>query len=130
VTLELRKSPCASCPYRKNVPSGVWEAVEYGKLPGYDGETYEQENAKVFSCHQDDGTVCAGWLGHRDPADLLAVRIGISSGRLPREAVEYTTDVPLFETGDQAAEHGMREIEHPSEEAIAMSEKIVKKRGL
>lgn len=30
--LTPRKTPCASCPYRKDVPSGVWEASEYEKL--------------------------------------------------------------------------------------------------
>jgi hypothetical protein len=28
--------PCESCPYRKDVPSGVWSEGEYRKLPQYD----------------------------------------------------------------------------------------------
>ena len=37
------KSPCGSCPYRQDVPSGVWAASEYEKLPAYDApETFMQ----------------------------------------------------------------------------------------
>nr|WP_280343300.1 DUF6283 family protein [Nocardia neocaledoniensis] len=27
--------PCVSCPYRRDVPSGVWDFGEYEKLRGY-----------------------------------------------------------------------------------------------
>jgi hypothetical protein len=85
--------------------------------------------ANAFSCHHSDGNVCAGWLGHRDPSDLLAVRIGIIRGALAPECAEYTTDVPLFPTGEAAAVHGMREIRTPSEDAQDAIEKIVKIRA-
>ena len=52
---------CASCPYRKDVPSGIWEQSEYDKLPKYDGETWEQAGA-LFMCHLRDGCLCGGWL--------------------------------------------------------------------
>ena len=29
---EVRSQPCSSCPYRKDVPSGVWAHHEYEKL--------------------------------------------------------------------------------------------------
>jgi hypothetical protein len=121
-TAELRPAPCISCPYRRDVPSGVWHESEYDKLPNYDGDTAYQSPA-VFDCHQKDNTVCAGWLGHRDPFDLLAVRLGVSMGVLPEEALDYTTKVPLFATGEEAAEHGKREIENPGEAA----RKIIRK---
>jgi hypothetical protein len=124
-----RPNPCASCPYRQNVPSGVWHESEYIKLPEYDGETYEQ-SPKVFGCHQGTGEVCSGWLGYRDPYDLLAVRLGVSSGALDPSCVDYTTDVPLFASGREAAEHGMKEILAPSDKAQNTIEKIVRKRDL
>ncbi|MFD7961193.1 DUF6283 family protein [Streptomyces zaomyceticus] len=34
--------PCASCPYRRDVPSGVWSRGDYVKLPLYDGPTWTQ----------------------------------------------------------------------------------------
>ena len=112
-----RKNPCASCPYRCGVPSGVWDKSEYEKLTAYDGDIPEQTSARVFACHQQDGTVCAGWLGHRDPLDLLAVRIGITDGRLDPSCAEYTTTVPLWPTGAEAARHGSEAIDHTDERA-------------
>jgi hypothetical protein len=51
------RNPCGSCPYRKDVPSGVWETLEYEKLPPYDGETFEQP-FEAFFCHQQNGRLC------------------------------------------------------------------------
>lgn len=59
--------PCASCPYRRDVPSGVWHPDEYTKLRRYDEDT-SQQPAGLFICHQTDAEndarrVCAGWVG-------------------------------------------------------------------
>lgn len=54
--------PCESCPYRKDVPSGVWAEEEYRKLPDYDQETMKQPMG-VFLCHQQNQRVCGGWAG-------------------------------------------------------------------
>lgn len=42
--------PCASCPYRRDVPSGIWAAEEYAKLPAYDADTPFQP-PHLFLCH-------------------------------------------------------------------------------
>jgi hypothetical protein len=122
-----RKRPCPSCPYRKGVPSGVWDPEEYEKLPRYDGDIPEQTAIAVFKCHQQDGCVCSGWLGHREPGDMLAVRLGILSGQLDEESLEYTTTVPLFESGAQAAEHGLSHVVDPGTEAQAVIDKLTRK---
>ncbi|MFJ2662524.1 DUF6283 family protein [Arthrobacter koreensis] len=122
-----RKSPCASCPYRKNVPSGIWDQSEYDKLSRYDGEMHEQSATAVFMCHQQDGCVCSGWLAHREPADMLAVRIGLMSGQMDMACLDYATDVELFSSGAAAAAHGQRDIDEPSEAAIAVIGKITRK---
>lgn len=129
-----RPRPCASCPYRRNAPSGVWDRTEYAKLPEYDRDMAGQP-AAVFHCHQGaDSTgahpVCSGWLGHRDPADLLAVRLGIITGHVDPSCAEYTTQVPLFASGAEAAAHGTAEIETPGAEARAVIGKLVRKRNL
>jgi hypothetical protein len=124
-----RRSPCASCPYRKNVPSGVWDESEYRKLTRYDGETFEQEALAVFMCHQQDGCVCAGWLGHRDPTELLAVRLGVMRGDLDEDSLDYSTTVPLFESGAKAAEHGLADLSAPSATAQAVITKIIRTHG-
>jgi Family of unknown function (DUF6283) len=126
---ELRPRPCASCPYRCDVAPGVWSADEYAKLTEYDGDTAYQ-SPTWFGCHSDDGqTVCAGWLGHRDPADLLGVRIGVSAGWLPPAACTYQTDVDLFATGAEAAAHGLSAIDEPGDETVSTVAKIVAARA-
>lgn len=124
-----RKNPCASCPYRKNVPSGVWDETEYSKLPRYDGEIHEQSSIAIFRCHQlAEDNICSGWLGHRDePDDLLAVRLGLMRGDLDLSCLDYATDVPLFESGAAAAEHGMKQILDPGDDAVAVIRKITRK---
>jgi hypothetical protein len=122
-----RKTPCAFCPYRKNVPSGVWDAIEYEKLRRYDGETFEQAATAVFICHQQTGCVCSGWLGHRDPGELLAVRLGLMRGELDERALDYTTDVPLFSSGADAADHGLTDVEKPGTKAQRAINEIARK---
>ncbi len=123
-----RPRPCASCPYRLDVPSGVWEAEEYAKLERYDGDAIGQ-SPRVFMCHQADGYVCSGWLGHREhPEDLFAVRLAGLAGRLDESCLDYTTDVPLFRSGREAAEHGMASIRRPGEDAVVLISKIERKR--
>ncbi|KQO98930.1 DUF6283 family protein [Leifsonia sp. Leaf264] len=124
-----RPTPCASCPYRRSAPSGVWHGEEYAKLPRYDGETFEQPIA-AFMCHHGAGDVCSGWLGHADPTQLLAVRLGIMHGNLHPDCADYTTTVPLFPTGAAAAEHGLAELREPGGRAQDTIDKLVKLRQL
>lgn len=123
-----RKSPCASCPYRTNVPSGIWDESEYAKLARYDGEIFEQSADAVFMCHQGCGSVCSGWLGHRPPEDLLAVRLGLMREELDPACLDYSTEVPLFPSGAEAARHGMKDIQAPRPDAVKVVGKIVRKR--
>jgi hypothetical protein len=122
-----RKTPCASCPYRQNVPSGLWAEEEYDKLPAYDGETFEQP-MELFMCHQQDGTLCAGWVAYDDPTNLLALRLGAASGIVDECVFDYTTTVPLFPSGAAAAEHGKRDIETPGSRAERAIDKLVRSR--
>lgn len=125
-----RKTPCASCPYRRGTPSGVWDASEYEKLPRYDGDIPEQQSVAVFNCHMEEPLICAGWLGHRDPTELLAVRVALVSGHLDADAAEYTTDVPLFASGAEAAAHGMVDIADPGAQAQSVIDKLTRIRDL
>jgi hypothetical protein len=127
INAHVAPNPCPSCPYRADVPAGIWEESEYAKLHDYDADTGDQPYY-AFGCHRDDGRLCAGWLGHRRPMDLLAVRIGVIGGTLPPEITGYTTDVPLFTTGAEAAAHGMSGIEAPGPDAQAAAQKIIKLR--
>jgi DNA-binding XRE family transcriptional regulator len=112
--------PCGSCPYRRDVPSGIWARYEYDKLPPYDRKTMHQPLA-VFMCHQRNGTICGGWLachlqqdgGH----DLLALRF---SRNIDPSVFSYQTDVPVFSSGAEAREHGLRDYKRPGAKAHRM----------
>lgn len=111
-------APCKSCPYRQDVPSGVWAASEYEKLPAYDGDMLQQAFAGalgLFMCHQRDNSLCAGWLACHGPENLLAMRL--HHERVEPETFAYETDVPVFASGEAAAAHGLADIEQPGADA-------------
>lgn len=123
----VRPRPCPTCPYRRDVPSGIWAAGEYEKLGGYDGETGEQAEAEAFAlfyCHSTPDRLCAGWVGCHDMDENLALRL---HGRGIDPAVfGYVSPVPLFGSGAEAAAHGMRDVENPGAEARARQEKLIR----
>lgn len=121
------KAPCKSCPYRKDVPSGIWAPEEYEKLPSFDGEIVEQlmkDGTALFLCHQQNNSLCSGWLGCHGPENLLAMRL--HHEHVEPETFDYTTDVPLFSSGAEAAEHGMKDIEQPGEKAEKTMQRLMK----
>lgn len=119
--------PCGSCPYRCDVPSGVWAAEEYEKLSAYDADTPYQP-VRVFECHRLDGRVCAGWAGCHDGDELLALRVAVASGYMSvADAVatrDYVSPVPLWESGAVAAAHGLAEVHNPGPAAVRVGRKV------
>ncbi|MER7805377.1 DUF6283 family protein [Streptomyces parvulus] len=124
--------PCDSCPYRRDVPSGVWAHEEYEKLRRYDAPTVEQPPG-LFQCHQNDqnstvSRICAGWAGCHDGQHLLALRVALLEGRISQETFTatsgYHSPVPLFASGREAADHGQAEIPRPGQEAARLIGKI------
>lgn len=118
-------APCVSCPYRIDVPSGVWAAEEYAKLPEYDWPTFEQPFAP-FMCHTQPDAYCHGWAvchsnrGHE--FELLALRLALMNGpvgHIPEPVV------PLFSSGTEAAAHGVRDIKKPSRKARATIDRLL-----
>src|SRR5262249_35309757 len=112
--VSVRGRPCATCPYRRDVPSGIWAEEEYHKLRDYDGDTTDQAISGAFAaffCHTRDGYLCAGWVGCHDMAENLAIRV---RNDLDLNTIfAYQSPVPLFGSGAEAAEHGLRDIAHP-----------------
>jgi hypothetical protein len=122
------KNPCGTCPYRQDVPSGVWAPEEYAKLPPYDGETITQPMG-LFLCHQADGRLCAGWCGTHDMEENFALRLhahGMDYATLTA-ALDYSTEVPLWASGQEAHDHGMAEVENPSTEARRKIDRLLQK---
>jgi hypothetical protein len=124
---------CGSCPYRRDVPAGLWAAEEYAKLPRYDAETGRQPLG-VFRCHQGDGRVCAGWAGCHDTENLLALRIaaarGVLSPQVLAAVLAYRSPVPLFATGAQAAAHGLSGVSAPDARARRVADRLVRRHGI
>lgn len=124
-------APCGTCPYRTDVPSGVWDPTEYAKLPAYDEPTLQQPTG-LFLCHQVDGRICAGWAGCHDMTQSLGVRLAAIHGKISTDDVralyDYTSPVPLFTSGQEAADHGLADVEHPSPFALRASNKILGRR--
>lgn len=122
----VRSEACSSCPYRRDVASGVWSEAEYDKLREYDAPTGEQPLA-WFACHATPDHICHGWAvvhsnrGHE--FELLALRVrGADMSRVPTEA-----STPLFDSGTDAADHGQADLDDPSPEARATVERLTRK---
>ena len=121
---EVRSQPCTACPYRCDVPSGIWSYEEYEKLRGYDEPTGDQPLA-TFHCHATPEHLCHGWAvvhtsrGHE--FDLLALRFWPVEGPIPEPGVA------LFPSGNEAADHGQMEIATPSSEATETVERLTRK---
>ena len=118
--ITVRKRPCPSCPYRRDVPSGIWAESEYAKLPGYDGDVPDQLAAGalgLFHCHQQTGHLCAGWVGCHDMASNLALRFSHQDIDI-NAVLDYVSPVPLFGSGAEAAEHGRRDLAKPGPDAL------------
>ena len=120
---EILSGPCMACPYRKDVPSGVWDASEYDKLPPYDAPTCEQPFAP-FACHAAPAHLCHGWAvchSNRGSAfELIALRIR-DYGPVPKPSV------PLFKSGAEAAAHGKKDIAKPKTAAKRTMAKLKRK---
>ncbi|MGW4371478.1 DUF6283 family protein [Nocardia takedensis] len=123
--------PCTSCPYRRDVPSGIWDHTEYRKLRAYDNDLPDQP-AALFQCHQQDADddrrrMCAGWVGCHGPT-LFALRLALVEDRITpttyRAVTEYHCPTPLFTTGAAAADHGETDLHDPTAEAAHAIAKI------
>lgn len=129
MTLKPPPKPCGSCPYRCDVPSGIWHPDEYAKLPEYDGEIIDQLQAGaqgVFMCHQNDGSLCGGWLATHGPKNLLALRLARLSQDIDPAVWTYDAGVEVFGSGAEAALHGLQDVEAPSAEAQRKINGLVK----
>ena len=121
--LDILPGPCAFCPYRKDVPSGVWAEEEYRKLPPYDSETWAQP-LEAFACHATPEKLCHGWAvchnSRGGSRHLIALRL-LGIGDVPEPGV------PLFSSGQEACDHGMKQVKQPRKPALEAVKKLKKK---
>lgn len=130
--------PCEGCPYRQDVPAGIWAREEYDKLRRYDAEAPEQPR-RILQCHLEDAgsetaRVCAGWSGCHGNQELLSLFLALVEGTIDtttfRAVIGYTSPVPLFDSGNAAADHGEAGIDEPSADAHRVMNKIARVRGI
>lgn len=127
--IAVRKRPCPTCPYRRDVPSGIWDESEYRKLPAYDGDVPDQFAAGatgLFQCHQRDGQLCGGWVGCHDMRSNLAVRL--HADHVDPAVYDYVSPVPLFASGAEAASHGLRDLTAPGDAAQDKIRQLIRQR--
>jgi len=136
--LLVPKRACSSCPYRRDVPSGVWAADHYHVLkeldcrrtiklpyPTKDGIVMldtPNPSPGTFHCHQSNATgkptVCRGWLS------VERNSIGARLLQMDEMPTEDESDF-YYSTGTEACEAGLKGIESPSPEARALVEKLI-----
>lgn len=120
----IRSKPCSACPYRKDCPSGVWAHSEYEKLREYDAETQDQPFA-AFSCHATPEALCYGWVYTHDTDNLLGLRLYLSMN--PDVVIPPPCDIPLFQSGNEAADHGQADIIAPTIDAKVTVDRLLRK---
>ena len=107
--MNCRPRPCAECPWRKDTPPGQFPAERYEALrstsrtpAGHPGM-----HDPMFACHKSaegNEIPCAGWLAV-EGADHVRIRIGVSLGEIPVEALQPGDDWPeLYEDYASMAE--------------------------
>lgn len=92
-------TPCGSCPYRTDVPVGVWHTSNFRSLLLSDRDP---DNGNVFGCHLADGTICRGWLLDQKRRNLPSVRLRVVLATNP-DAMDLLDrvqegDHPCFDT--------------------------------
>lgn len=90
-----RREPCAECPWRKDVPTGVFppDAFRHSANTAEDGALHR------FACHMSGGdkpATCAGFL-LRNARHNMAVRLSIIQGRYDPDDVG-NGGAPLYES--------------------------------
>lgn len=112
----VRARSCVACPYRRDVPSGIWAAEEYEKLRKYDRPTWEQPPIG-FLCHATSDFYCHGWAAvHGDHA--LVFRLDPPDGEI------RAGNTPLFTSGAEAVDHGQADVDRPGRAAVRMIEQL------
>jgi hypothetical protein len=80
------RAPCKTCPYRKDVPVGVWHRSEYENLLAQDAD---QIGGHMFACHQtralpdSERQVCGGWLLDQKRRNIPSILLRVAIIRTP-----------------------------------------------
>lgn len=99
------KSPCSSCPYRKDAPLGHWDASHFHDVLASDGNQF----GNFFSCHKthtlppEKRGLCAGWLNDQVQRGTPNIRLRLA----------VMSDMPGIKEAHRAVTDGGHEV-YPS----------------
>jgi len=74
------REPCKTCPYRKDVPRGIWTKDEYRNLLAQDRNEFR---GATFLCHQgrklpaEEQGFCVGWLLDQRTRGISSIQLRI-----------------------------------------------------
>ena len=92
-----RTSPCATCPYRRDVKLALWSEEEFVKLRRQDADPL---TGAVYGCHSsavkpvEERRPCAGWLLDQKRRNLPSIQLRLALIHKPeaRELLDRVTD--------------------------------------
>lgn len=136
--LHIPKKGCDTCPYRRDTPSGIWSEEEYRKLAKFDEPSIgplglpDDNLFSTFHCHQENATgkptACRGWVWTH--GDTVGFRMAMFNGLIdpsdPNMPQEDESHI-YYDTGVEACEAGMVDIEEPSFEALLKVDSLVER---
>lgn len=83
--------PCEACPYRKDAPTGIWDAAEFANVQAQD-----HQFGNTFGCHlgatrpKEEWQPCVGWLADQK-------RRGVPNINLRLVLISNKSAGPVFE---------------------------------
>jgi hypothetical protein len=86
------------------------------------------QDPSLFLCHQQDGKLCAGWVGCHG-GQLLALRLHSIAGSVDWAVFDYRSPVALFSSGAEARDHGLSGVTEPGARAVRAIAKLTKRAG-
>lgn len=92
-----KKSPCASCPYRRDARPEFWHPEEFIRLRANDADPIR---GSMYACHEgrklahEERSMCAGWLLDQKRRGLPAIqlRLLLTQSEEARAAIEEVSD--------------------------------------
>ena len=94
------KTPCKSCPYRKDAKLGFWHAQEFIDLLHNDEDG--GFTAPLYGCHgsakQAEPSICAGWLlDQKGRMENIQLRLALLQSQEARDCFDAVScDVELY----------------------------------
>lgn len=103
------RSPCESCPYRKDAKLELWDKSEFENLLAHDEDTL---TGSLFGCHatrkKSEVSVCAGWLLDQLRRRCPSIQLRLAALLKPEagQALEEVNDggLELYESITQMVE--------------------------